>query len=510
MVLLPILLLTAGAVLLSIVQVRKRRLSWVFGLGVALVVLAASLLLKGSVPGEVRISAWQPESLFNAQLELVLDRQSWQLLIMTTALLLAVFLKGYAAEGVETRHIRGVALVYPALSLMALLAGNLLTLAIAWTLLDICFLWYVLVTSRQPALTPAVAQRLAVHMFSVLLLLAVVIFNRAANGGSELVAPLESFWAEAALFAAAILRLWGGLMAISLFTEPETNTARLMILLAPATALAAVARQSGFGLSSQVAVGLQVVGLIAIFYGSILLLLFERHAWKGFVLGLAGWGLLVSAIAPGAGGLQGAILTITLLGSTLFLGRQHALWHRAVLLLVSLGVLGLPGFPAEVLISGLVQPGGMRLVIATAIPGLGLLGGGLLLRAMDPPRPWQASEKVAQALFGAGMLFPPLIALAIAAGEADPRRLPAVLIFALVGVLAAGSAFSIRRLSRRRTGEPTTFVLRLPALPLGRRAMSLMMGSMRDLGEILEGEGGMLWLIVILAAGLLISQGGGG
>ena len=98
---------------------------------------ASALILSPWIPMESRFSTWRPATLFVSRLSLSLDPISWPLVMAALTCTLAVLLAAPALYGSGLRRARPYLLLYSALSLLALEAANILTVIVAWTLVDL-------------------------------------------------------------------------------------------------------------------------------------------------------------------------------------------------------------------------------------------------------------------------------------------------------------------------------------------------------------------------------------
>ena len=116
---------------------RSFRITGATALATALLGTVVTLLLGLRLPDAVALSRWQTESYFQNSLRLMADGRSWLLALALLLGLLAVCLDGLSGRGKQDGRHRIGSLLVISCALVALFADNLMTLAIAWATLDI-------------------------------------------------------------------------------------------------------------------------------------------------------------------------------------------------------------------------------------------------------------------------------------------------------------------------------------------------------------------------------------
>jgi hypothetical protein len=513
--LLPVLLLFGGLIGLSIVRKRRPRLSWTVGLMASLLAWTAALGLLFALPSRTNVSIWRPSALFGAQIGFLLDRMSWEFLMGIVTLLVAAVLEELASPSDEMPHVRIFALFYASAAALVVLAGNLLTVVICLALVDVaCFLHAIATRGREPLVVGHAVSHLATNGAGVLLILVASLLREQSSTGLA-GASIRATWADGALLLGCLLRLVLAPMSQPSLAREKGGKAvdALLRLLPPAMALSVLARQAA--LPSAWRPWYMGVGLALLLAGGLACMLGgkERRA-ACLVFGLGGVGLLGAGIshADAASSLAAAAVCILLAGGLTILGDIYAAWHRAFPLLAGVIVAGFPfGAGSSIgnaLGQGILAPQ-TRLLAGVGILGLALLSAELLIGVGGAKEKWRVMEDARRIAYGLGMLL--LALLGTSLGIRQPRTLAGGLIFLIV--LAVGFGFS--RLRLRLPIEEISTRLQgawrwLDLAPMGgalNRIGSGVLRYVRATGRILEGEGGMLWVIVILMAIQLVLLG---
>jgi len=184
--------------------------------------------------------------------------------------------------------------------------------------------------------------------------------------------------------------------------------------------------------------------------------------------------------------------------------RIHHGAHRVAPAATALIVAGLPATIGGTLMSSLVSSfaGPLDLVFAAAcVLGLGLLAGGLLQQAYQPSEAWPASEALPKGLFTLGKFVPLLAILGLGLRpSATPTAMGGgALVLALVVAVLVG------RGTDRGTSTVPARWRRLSAwlepsggLNVARGVTAAILRAIHGLASVLEGEGAMLWVLVLL------------
>jgi hypothetical protein len=516
---LPSILLVIGAGLIVLVRRRHERAWWLIATGAAIAAWLSALLLVRAIPAMVQVSVWRPEELFASRLELLLDAQVWKTVFVLSTVVLSVLATAVERRGETTAGGRAMMLVYSALALLALQAGNLLTVATTWALLDLsAFAFLASVLSRKDSARELV-RRLAIDGAGVLLILGATVAEAAVGNGAIAGAPRSSF-GVVLVSLAVLLRL--GLFPPH-FTLPSLPGVRrglgtMLRLIPPAVALMVLGRALEEGVPSPALLWLRLGGALGVMIGG-LRWASSPEAVGGrrfLVLGVSGLGVLTSTIEGVASGaaLASASCLVLVVGASVSLNEIRAPAHRAWIVLATLFLAGLPATPGAMIAGGLAR--GLQLPGERVVAGIGALGALLLVmgsfrRAFAAQTRWTSGESLLKAVYGAGLLLPLLagIGLSIWSGV---EIVPHELVFsAVLAVLGASAAWGARRLEGRDYDRWRRWLAYLDPSPLYAGLGMLIREALRGLravGDLLEGEGAMLWTYVVLLLVLLAVLGG--
>jgi hypothetical protein len=518
--LIPCLLLLVGAGITWFTRRQGDRVSWGLATAFALLAWLSVLFILPALPTGVDLSAWQPASLFASRLEISLDRTSWGIVYAVATGLLAVFLTGAARPVSGAAGPRTMMLAYTALAMLAVMAGNLLSVAILWMTLDVLSFLYLMASVEDPAGAQTLVGRLAIDMSGTVLVLAAA----AASFVGTLELPFGArpvpLLPAAFLALAVLLRL--GLFPLHFTTSPLPQVRRglgtLLRILPPAAAMAVLARTLGEAVPSAISMWLLLAGALGSVVGSVRWFMAPEpiRSRTSLVLSIAGVGLISAVNHPSGAGHALAIsaavmVTVVVIVS---LTEIRTPWHRLWPLLGCVLLTGLPWTAGGALMVGIVPASLTPLTGFGAVLGLVsliLVIGGLVREAMRAIEPWPAGETMAKSLYGLGLALPPLALAGYGILIAQPPTLSGMAGLVAVVLGLAYGWWRRERLGTRRVPRWTRLLAWLDPAPLYAgvwRAYRATMAAVRAVGEAVEGEGAFLWILVALLAVALVLQGG--
>jgi len=515
---LPILILFAGSLITWLSRKRHERVLWALNSGTALLVWLVSLVLVMKIPDVTSLSVWRPSELFSSRLELHLDAIGWLFLYGAATVVVSVTFTEASRPGEATPGTRSLLLSYAAVAMTAMLAGNLLTVAMTWTLMDI---WTVVFLLRMQEDTKSIVKlmtRFAVDVGGVLLVLSAALINGAEGGSSSLTSPLTSSLAAVLLVLAALLRL--GLMpphiSLTHLSYKQRGLGTLIRLLPPVAALSVLARMMNIGVPVEAFPWLRLAGVLGIIVGG---LRWSLHtdvvaARPFLVLGVSGMGVLAASLSIEGGGAPIAAAGIVLLfaGAVVCLTEIFVPTHRLWPGLAAVLLAGMPGTPGGVIAESLIRGGlnGSSLwLVLFGILGLILLASGCLRLVFLPLRSWPSGESLVRVTYGLGLALPVLVGFGLGLRMPGSVTLEAVAGFAIAIALAGLALFWLRRLPQRDVDRWGRLMEWLDPNPLYRvlwRGGRALIRFFYTIGDVLEGEGAMLWMSVILLL-LIIALG---
>ncbi len=528
----PILVLLLGsASLLAGLYPRFRFVGLVGVFTAALAFLTLLVLGLRPLPASNIISNWGPAELFGRPLAFRIDGLAWLMSVAISVTTLAVFLTGLARGGGRRLAARGASLLITAAALSAIFSADLVTLAVAWGLLDLLYFLALIGLAgsdeRQAVLS------LAFNSASTLLVVAAAIRATATGGGLVFGDTAFGSRTTLVLVLAAAFRL--GLFPLHLALPVEANVRQglgAVLRLAPgAVALALLARIISAEGALPLRPWLTVAGVAGLWVGASQWWMAPdpKQGLSFFVVSQSSVALL-TGLWGGPVALAGLVaqsLALVLGAAVLFLYKgQDEInpWQAALPGVAAAAVIGVPfltGFTGQwILFTGLTAAGNY-LVLVLVVGGQALLAAGLLRLCFWPaeaPLSAASDSPLVQGAYFTGLGLP--LAVLLLAGL-SPQGLSHFLgvegmvglagLFSPVGlfalgliVLAAVGGLGLWRFEvelRART-DPLWGVLtaatRLDWLYLAvwqvYRGVSAVL---RTTAEILDGGGAVLWAVLV-------------
>jgi hypothetical protein len=524
LIFLPVFLLLLAALGILILQQARPSIgyAWVIGVLGSLAATGVMLFLHWQVPLEMVIRQLQPFPGYSDPPAFRLDNGSWAYAFSLTVLALAFVMTDSARLEREARPLNWAAgLSVVSLGVLAILASNPITLVLAWTAVDLVEFLMVTATTAGRRMAEQTIIMFSVRVTGTLIVVMAVLFAHS----QDIPFDLSVIPARLALFMllAAGLRL--GVLPLNLPYTREVYAWRglgnVLRMIGPASSLVVLGRlPAGFVPVEWKGLFLGLTALAAVYGAGMWLTadneLNARPYWMASLAALA-----VASVVNGSP--QASIawgVTLVLNGAVLFF---YSAQRRSILFLPILAILGIAGLPFNPAADGWAGIIGSRFTLYTflfmiTIP---MLIWGSLRHILRPREELYRMERWVHTIYPAGLLF--LVAAQWVIGVLGwPGSLTAgigwastsMAVLAGLGIILA---FSLRRLFSseaikfrwvevvmRRVGGVFAVVFRLNWLydTLGwfyRRLQSLV----QLLTAMLEGDGGILWSLVMLA--LLIS-----
>ena len=505
--LIPSLLFLAFASLMLVLhQVRPGfRYFWLLAAFALLVEWTIVLLMRLSLPLVLRLPAWQPSELYHASPALLLDSISWSFALGVTTLTLAAIFTDVGRSPENGWLFWTASLAFTGLVLFSILAGNLLTLLLAWAAFDFFELVLLLSLSQESQTRGRVVAAFATRISGILLLVAAILIA-SAQGVSwtfEVLTPQISL----ILLIAAILRLLIFPRPASAYTGsfPLNKLTTLLSYLSAGTSLVLIARCGISALPVSSPTLLLLAGLAALLAGlSWTASSDEQTGQPYWIFGMALLALAASLRAQPSAALAWGIACLLSGGVLSF----FTLRTRYLLLIPALGLLGASALPLTPAWQGVrlyTPPYSLALAILLLAQALFLLG--YIRHAFRQQPAPQGTERWIWLNYSWGLAFLPLAAFLIlwlsAASPLAPgwpelkASWPA---FVASAVAAAGGILYWRGLRiPRQIAAP---LKRLPSLDWVLRPLeglfALFSRVTTFINLILEGEGGVLWTLLLL------------
>jgi hypothetical protein len=489
---------------------------------VSMAAWVASLGAVRAVPAGLSLSIWRPETIFQDQIALVLDAPAWSIGFGLAGLLLFILLSGRLGSDPTARQRTAGLLAFGAVGLLAIQAGNLLTLVLSWTLMDLAALAYrSRLLSREEG--PRRPWGVLGNLSGTLLAGAAILGLPAGSTGSDLAALAAKSWSATLVLAGAAIRL----TAVALpegsanTTEDREGGAAFLVLTPQAACLAALGRialPAADGLSWLVI----LVGTLALLVGGVgwLARTGAPSALKlpFFGLGMGGVAALAAAAVPEGSGLAwsaGGVLILLAGCNSILVGSGRRV-RQGGLLLAALSVAGLPFTPGSLLADALVpvvMDVGRLALGLLGVVGMALLASGFWDRmtggAEDEegtPERYADARAIAALVFLLVGMVGTYFFLARQSGRVSPT-----------GSIVSLAAFAVVSLARRRwpkserprVSRTTRWLDPGPLLRMAGAATGGLLRGARSVADLVEGEAALLWIyVIVVALGVAATAGG--
>ncbi len=527
----PIIFLILGALAIGASELARLRRPTVILIITALLSLITLWAARSDAPVTQIIAAWQPISVFTVPLSFRVDQTAWLLALGLLLVLLTTAFTWGAYPGQHRPAPRAVALLLTAAALAGIFASNLLTLAVAWGLLDLAFVGALLVrggseVGRRAALAIVANTASTVCVW----IAALLIENQTGSLYWHLFNAPED--ARAWLMAAAVLRVglypfhqW---LPVELGKEPDRA---VMIFIVPTV--------SGLALWVRMAIAralpedsiVPVLAVLSLVIGAVL-------AWRSpqprnglpfIALCLTGSVGLLAAFGATPAQLTAATLNWMFITVSLFiargLDRRQPYWSVGSLIAL-LSLAALPGTLGFVMQQGVVANAVSQkqwlMVLAVVFAQSFMIAAALrvVLSEAVESAPVQVVRKVVWGLaLACGSL--PLLIFALAEkavpalpdtsellGELNPIGLLALFAPIALGALLAWRGTVILRGTIEGGQSVWGRVLRLEwASSALFYLIDRLTGLLRAAASVFEGEGGLLWTVIVIVVVVVIYTG---
>ncbi len=490
--------------------------------------------LRLYLPTTLDLLSWESSSgILWGDFSLILDYNSWPYSLALTTITLAVILTDAARTRFDSSPKSwSASLAITALGLIAIQSGTGMMLLITWVIADFLELIYLLGAEERPSSTRRVILSFGIRIAAILTLILATARNWQLSGTSELteINPNAGFL----FLLAAGLRL--GVLPLNLPFSQEPSLRRgvgNIIRLAPVTAsLSLLAR-----LPNEI-ITPNLIGWAPLFHGLLsIAALYSAIRWLVTANALSGrsyWIITCAALgtasvlngAPGASLAWGIALLLP--GSLLFLYYPRIQRMNFLLYFGLIGLIGLPFTPIASGWNGLIA-NGLNLWTFFYLIAHVLLVMGYLKLSLEPGGETSLLESWARLVYPLGLIIivQSILALGLIGWPGSltlgvwwlPTISTILIIFAFYFIQRAGfNTANIKLPSSSALSNVLNWVLpriepffRLEWIyQLAMRIFNLLSRTLSGFTTILEGEGGILWtiLLLVLLISLLISNGG--
>ncbi|MCA1900534.1 MAG: hypothetical protein LDL50_07510 [Chloroflexi bacterium] len=494
----------AAALALLILQIvqPKAGYAWFAATGGATLALASVLLWKTQAPFDLTLPAWKPLSVFPTPLLFRADDKAFALALSVSALTLAILLTAITRSAIVNTLTWSGSLALGGMGLLAVSAGNPLTLLLVWSALDLIELAIQLPSAQGETGNEKIVISFSTRVMGSGLLLWANIVS-AAQGN---VFDFQSIAPQAGIYLVLAAGLRLGVLPLHLPYASETSLRRgigtSLRLISAVSSLALLARAPAEGLQSAFTPFLMGLSVLAALYGGWMWLrapddLNGRPYWIICLAALA----IISALSGNPLGVVAWGCALLLTGGALFLASAQHAWTERVLLV---GTLSLSSAPFSLTASAWV--GNLGFSIPFVIAAQALLMAGFLRQALrvNARSALELEAGWGVRMYAAGIallgLFQLLLGLTGWAGAFQIGAWLQALITALLTAAAVWATPRLRLLNPVRAhwvqGSASS------SLSAAYQGLWLLYRFIRQVSQAviaaLEGEGGMMWTLLLL------------
>lgn len=499
---------------------------WVIASFTALISFVLVLVSRPEQSIRIWSLNWQPKTLFPVSPAFLLDDVSWTLVLSLAALVLAALLTSVMPQSVERRYTWNGLLMISSLGMLSVLAGDPLTLMLGWSAIDFIEVLILLGWVRRSEIRQRIVFVISARIIGTMLLVLAKIISIPTE---ELVSftSVTPFCSLCLLIAAGLRLGVLPLHAPFLQDHPYRRDLGTLLRFVPCTAsLMLLIRTAEFSIPMEAIPWLLSLSALAGVYGTLSWLLSsdELSGRPYWILGFSAL-CVAAAVRSQAQACLGWSLAGILSGGVIFLASHRG---RFIIPVLALGLLGFSALPFTPAWAGLgiysvwtsqPEPLGLFFDLIFLCIHLGLVLGALrrLTRRTEMPA-------VVQGWIWFSYI-PGFLILLFVQFFAGWGLVPVNLgkwqswqgAFAFVGaVILWGLIFcnprmeSIRRQVRVSSVRWIVALERILSLDWFYRAVDAVYqtlgGLVRWITVLLEGEGGILWAVVLLLLLLTLSQ----
>ncbi|CAG0986409.1 hypothetical protein ANAEL_02047 [Anaerolineales bacterium] len=503
LILISCLLLFTTALALLVLQMTQPngRYTWLVAVGGALLALISVFAWLAQMPFELTLPAWQPSSVFPSPILFRADRLSWPFSLSITALTLTILLTAITRSTITNSVTWAATLALGGVGVLAATADNPLTLLLVWGTLDLMEL----VTQLRSVKGPANNERVVVSFSTRALGIGLLLWASIASIAKGNTFNFQSIAPEAGLYLVAAAGLRLGVLPLHL-PYPSEMTLRRGIgtslrLVSAMTSLVLLAHIPLESLTSALTPFLLGLAVFAAVYGSWMWLrapdeLTGRPYW---IISLAALSV-ISALSGSPLGVVAWGCALILVGSSLFLASAQQVWVDRALLI---GTWSLSSLPFSLTASAWL--GSLGFFVPFVIVAQSLLMSGFVRQALRSVgrTSLESQPGWADKIYPAGIILLVIFQLLLGlVGWDGALQVGAWLQALITSALTVGLVWATPRL---RIFNPIRAHWVSPAMSGLSSAYSGLWVIYRFLGRIsqtitatLEGEGGIMWTLLLL------------
>jgi hypothetical protein len=505
-ILLPIvlMLLTALTLILLRFVAPNFKYPWMLAVGGATLALIGIFLWHIRLPQSISLAPWQPVTLFIFSPTWLADGISWPYALSLAALAAAVIWTSVVRAENDPAAWAGT-LLLAALGILAVAAENPLTLILVWSAIDLVELITMLRSTEGEEENQGVVIAFAARAAGT----GLVLWANLVSTAGGILMNFRATPASAGIYLLIATGLRLGVLPLHLPYRKENVLRRgfgtSLRLVSAAASLSLLARIPASALKSSLPPYLLILAAVAALYAGWRWLrasdeILGRPFW---VLGMASLSVAASLRGNPTGSIGWGVMLV-LGGGLLFLFSAR---QRSILWLPLLGLWGLSALPFSPSAS-VWETGNQNswLFVIPFLPAQALLMAGAIRHALHPGETsLESQERWTKVLYPTGLFLLAAIVFLLGLWGWDGAHSLGQLWAAIIAnILAAGftalALTALVRLVPASTSSQWTRILRLEWL---NNTLTAIYDFFRRIADIitssLEGEGGLLWSLVLLA-----------
>ncbi|HEX8992622.1 MAG TPA: hypothetical protein VF784_13170 [Anaerolineales bacterium] len=506
-ILMTVALLFATTVALVVLSLARPqfRFSWLIAVGAAFLAWMLVIFWRGLLPFSISFAPWGLEGLIPSAPTLLADQYSWIYALSLVSVALATLLTATVREGFPDATTLAGAVGVCGLGVLAVTAGNPLTLALIWAGLDLAELAAWLRTTAGQAASQRLVTTFAVHAGAIVLLMLAQVISSSPTQSADFASITPQ--AGLLLLAAAGLRL--GVLPLHvpyvLGSSFRRGIGTSIRLTSAAASLILLSRVPAASLSSLPALIILILSAGGSLYAAWMWLrapdeLAGRPFW---IIGLAGLAMFSALRGNPAGSVAwGTALVLT--GAALFLSSAQQVWLNRLLFV---GAWEVSALPFSITAAGWSGRGGiLDLGLPVFIVVQAFLVAGFVRHTLRPAArtSLQTQPAWARSVYPAGIGLLLVMSLLLGLWGWDGALQVGTLASSIAAtVLTVGLVWAVPRLPVLNPVpahwlKPTS-PSRLEAIFKGLLGIYSGLGrASQTITDVLEGEAGLLWTLLFL------------
>jgi hypothetical protein len=507
-ILISVMLLFATALALLILRlVRPQfRFAWLIAVGMTFLAWTSVLLWRSVLPPSISFGEWGSPDLISSAPKLAADQFSWMYAFSLVTLALATLLTATVRQGFPDSGELAVSLAICGLGLLAVTAGNPVTLALIWAALDLTELITMLSSTGPRGASGRVVASFSVHAAAIILL---VLAQVVSSSAGKPIVDFASIPTRAGLLllAAAGLRL--GIVPVHLPYVPGSGLRRgigtSLRLASAAAGLILLSRVPAAGIPSLATLLVLLIGGAGGLYASWMWLrapdeLAGRPFW---IIGLASLAAY-SALRGNAIGSTAWGCAMILAGGALFLFSAQQIWLNRVLFA---GAWIVSALPLSMTASGWNGAGGILLLALPAfVLAQAMLMAGLVRHAirLSVRTSLQSQPAWTRSVYPAGIVLLLVVGIILGLwGWDGALQIGTVFPSIAAALLTAGLLWAVPRF-RILNPVPAHWLRPSTGARLGKVSGGFaatyrwLAGISQTVSDVLEGDAGLMWTLLFL------------